>query len=72
MAFRGVLNRPEGATITGGDGALNLALHLPDANPSSDPIYAHCSWCREEKKVLENVRMLIFRNKPLQVGICLK
>lgn len=37
VAFWGVLNRPEGATNAGGDGALNLALYLPDANPPSDP-----------------------------------
>lgn len=58
----GVLNRPEGATIAGGDGALNLAVYLPDANPPSDPAYAHRGRCREEEEMLED--------KSPQVVVC--
>lgn len=61
----GVLNRPEGATIAGGDGALNLAVYLPDANPPSDPVYAHCGRCREEEEILEDVE-----DKSPQVVVC--
>lgn len=65
----GVLNRPAGATIKGRDRTLNLALHLPDANPPSDPTYSLGSCCSEEKKVMKNVRchasVLIFRNNSL-------
>lgn len=64
-----------GATIRGGDGALNLALYPPDANPGLT--YAHCSCCSDEKsQVSENVRShvrtLISRNKSLKVGIFLQ
>lgn len=62
----GVLNRPEGATIAGGDGALNLAVYLPDANPPpSDPAYAHRSRCREEEEMLGDVE-----DKSPQVVVC--
>lgn len=46
---RGELSRLEGATIPGGDGALNRALYPPDANPPSGRTYAHCSSCSDEK-----------------------